>query len=359
MPNPPKMKLNSFLLPALAGVATATDSAPQQAEVFMLRASRQTTSNPPSIPSSLAEAILLQRLSTPDKLFSLGQLPESLDEDEAISYINEFGKPPRPLFDVSDASEPKQLVIAFSGITPKHREYLLHAISDVPLTFTTSGLGPLPAKVTSKCTIQQSVDPKEGESSKCWSGNTQYLHYDLKKRTPTQVRWRRHSSSSTQTRPRATITFTAVSCNTQKETKNDGLDTSFVESTHGKTFNAFAGRPTPVPNCFTSQSACENATNSCFGHGECVNRWGKDNTDKTCFFCHCGTTVDTDSKGKKHVYHWGGGMCQKRDISTPFWLFAGVTIALVATIAFSIGLLFSVGEEKLPGVIGAGVSRSK
>ncbi|KAI0517163.1 hypothetical protein F5B22DRAFT_605114 [Xylaria bambusicola] len=369
------MKLNSFLLPALAGVATAVDSAPQQAEVFMLRAPKQTTSNPPTIPNSLAEAILLQRLSTPDKPSTLGQLPESLDGDEAISYINQFGKPPRPLFDVSDANEPKQLVIAFSGITAKHHGNLLRAIPDVPLVFTTSGLGPLPAKVTSKCTFGQSVDPKEGGSSKCWSGNTQYLHYDLKKDSTIigklsnqQHALKEHANAGLMETTFVFLDTDSTTSNdnlhrrqlqSQKETKNDGLDASFVESTHGKTFNALAGRPTPVPNCFTSQSACENATNSCFGHGECVNRWGKDDTDKTCFFCHCGTTVDTDSKGKKHVYRWGGGMCQKRDISTPFWLFAGVTIALVATIAFSIGLLFSVGEEKLPGVIGAGVSRSK
>lgn len=146
----------------------------------------------------------------------------------------------------------------------------------------------------------------------------------------------------------------------QKETKMEDT-TTFIESTHGSSNNkAFAGsRPAPAPSCFTSKSSCENATDSCSGHGVCVDRWAKDTTDNSCFFCHCGTTVTTDGKGKRHWYNWGGDMCQKRDVSTPFWLFAGVTITLVATIAFSIGLLFSVGEEKLPGVIGAGVSRSK
>lgn len=144
-------------------------------------------------------------------------------------------------------------------------------------------------------------------------------------------------------------------------------DKTFVSSTHGsgdnKVFDAFAGRPTTVPSCFASQNACETATTSCSGHGVCVDRWGKDNTDRTCFFCHCGKTVEKGGYGKnderEHVYYWGGATCQKRDVSTPFWLFAGVSITLVATIAFSIGLLFTVGEEKLPGVIGAGVSRSK
>ena len=174
------MKLNSFILPALASVAAAADSAPQQAEVYILKHTKQTTaSNPPSIPNSLAGAILLQRLSSPDKPSALGQLPESLNEDDAISYINEFATPPRPLFDVSSVDEPKQLVITFSGITPKHYKQLKAAIPRVPLAFTAPSLGPLPAKISSSCAFGPSINPKGSESSKCWSGKTQYLHYDV------------------------------------------------------------------------------------------------------------------------------------------------------------------------------------
>lgn len=64
------------------------------------------------------------------------------------------------------------------------------------------------------------------------------------------------------------------------------------------------------------------------------------------------------AKGRKTI-HWGGNMCQKEDISVPFWLIVGFTVTIIGAITFAIGLLFSVGEEKLPGVIGAGVSRSK
>jgi hypothetical protein len=175
------MKLNSFLLPALAGVAAA-DSTPQHAEAYMLRHTKQTTtSNPPSIPNSLAEAILLQRLSSPEKPSALGQILHSLDEDEAISYINEFGKPPRPLFDSSDADEPRQLVIAFSGVTPDHITQLKAAMPRVPLAFTAPGLGRLPAKASSSCAFEPSINPKGSESSRCWSGKTQYLHYDVTK----------------------------------------------------------------------------------------------------------------------------------------------------------------------------------
>jgi hypothetical protein len=174
------MKLNSFLLPVLAGIATADlESTPQHAaEAYMLRHTKQTTttSSAPSIPHSLAEAILLQRLGSSSVL---GQIPESLDEDEAVSYINEFGKAPRPLFDSSlDASEPKQLVIAFSGVRPNQYKQLKAAIPRVPLAFTAPGLGQLVAKPSSRCAFGPSINPTD---SKCWSGRTQYLQYDATK----------------------------------------------------------------------------------------------------------------------------------------------------------------------------------
>lgn len=175
------MRLNSFLLPALAGVAAA-DLAPQHAEAYMLRHSQPTTtSDPPSIPNSLAEAILLQRLSSPDQPAALGQIPPSLDEDEAVSYINQFAKPTRPLFDSSNADEPKQLIIAFSGLASGQYKQLKAAIPRVPLAFTAPGLGRLPAKVSSRCAFGPSINPKGSESSKCWSGKTQYLQYDVTK----------------------------------------------------------------------------------------------------------------------------------------------------------------------------------
>ncbi|KAI1165707.1 hypothetical protein F5B18DRAFT_609446 [Nemania serpens] len=381
------MKLNSFLLPALAVVAAA-DSPPQHAEAYMLRHSQQTTtSDPPSIPNSLAEAILLQRLSSPDQPAALGQIPQSLDEDEAVSYVNQFAKPARPLFDGPDVDEPKQLVIAFSGVTSSHYKQLKAAIPRVPLVFTAPGLGRLPAKVSSGCAFGPSINPKGSESSRCWSGKTQYLQYDVTKDSnivqqlslnlaalksyaneglmETTIVFLDSSSSSS-----STDELRRRQLNFQKDRvtgSQAAADKTFVSSTHGsgdnKVFDAFAGRPTTVPSCFASQNACETATTSCSGHGVCVDRWGKDNTDRTCFFCHCGKTVEKGGYGKnderEHVYYWGGATCQKRDVSTPFWLFAGVSITLVATIAFSIGLLFTVGEEKLPGVIGAGVSRSK
>lgn len=42
-----------------------------------------------------------------------------------------------------------------------------------------------------------------------------------------------------------------------------------------------------------------------------------------------------------------------------FWLIAGFTVALVAAVSWGVGLLYSIGQEELPSVIGAGVAGPK
>ena len=53
---------------------------------------------------------------------------------------------------------------------------------------------------------------------------------------------------------------------------------------------------------------------------------------------------------------WGGPACQKKDISSNFFLLAGISIALVGMATWGVGLMYSIGEEELPSVIGAGVA---
>lgn len=131
--------------------------------------------------------------------------------------------------------------------------------------------------------------------------------------------------------------------------------------------SVFAGSETTKMNlgCFTSYNSCVTATNNCTGHGLCRDKYadstsdGQPAGDKQCFMCHCLPTLAHPDKDDGEENHWGGAYCQKIDISSPFWLLAGTSILLVGIVAGCIGMLFSVGEEKLPGVIGAGVSRSK
>jgi hypothetical protein len=133
-------------------------------------------------------------------------------------------------------------------------------------------------------------------------------------------------------------------------------------SSDDPTFEPITGVP---PLCHSSLDACNNATNNCSGHGSCYKKSGnaKDVGDapSACFTCGCNPTnvtftyADGTKKGVTLQY-WGGSACQKKDVSGPFWLITIFTVVIIGVVGWAIGLLFSIGEEKLPGVIGAGVS---
>ncbi|RDW81810.1 DUF3844 domain-containing protein [Aspergillus mulundensis] len=95
-----------------------------------------------------------------------------------------------------------------------------------------------------------------------------------------------------------------------------------------------------APMCYASNSSCNDATNACSGHGACYEKTGD------CYACYC-------SEG------WGGSACQKGDISSPFFLIAGVTIAVIVAVGAAIGMIFQVGNRELPGVISAGVGPAR
>ena len=110
--------------------------------------------------------------------------------------------------------------------------------------------------------------------------------------------------------------------------------------------------PSRVPICFNSKEACQNGTNSCSGHGKCK----ASVANKNCYSCKChSTVVHTNKDGSEQRWSWGGNACEKKDISTPFWLFASFGIFMTALIAGGIGLLYGMGSEELPSVLSAGV----
>ena len=117
-----------------------------------------------------------------------------------------------------------------------------------------------------------------------------------------------------------------------------------------------------APVCHASNSSCEDATNSCSGHGSCYLKYSagkKDDGAGDCYACRCKSTTVKNSDGTTKKIQWGGVACQKEDISSPFFLIAGVTVFAIILIGSAIGMLFSVGSEELPSVIGAGVGTSK
>jgi hypothetical protein len=106
-----------------------------------------------------------------------------------------------------------------------------------------------------------------------------------------------------------------------------------------------------VSTCFTSADVCANSTNSCSGRGECLQA---SKAGRTCFICACSKTTD---KGKTQT--WVGDACERKDISGPFVLLAGTTVALILLIAGSISLLGAIGSERLPSTLTGGAVSGK
>ncbi|KAF2730051.1 hypothetical protein EJ04DRAFT_474489 [Polyplosphaeria fusca] len=110
-----------------------------------------------------------------------------------------------------------------------------------------------------------------------------------------------------------------------------------------------------LPACFESKELCQVRTKNCSGHGGCgsMHKGAQD-----CFGCRCEATVEQVGDNEKTIKttYWGGPACQKKDVSVPFWLFVGSGVIIAALISAGIGMLYSMGSEELPSVIGAGVS---
>ena len=107
--------------------------------------------------------------------------------------------------------------------------------------------------------------------------------------------------------------------------------------------------------CYPNLDALNNATNHCSDHGTAYRKYTTP-TGTDCIACNCSTSVRVNEDGTIKTTRWGGNACQKKDVSFEFWLIAGLTVALVAAVTWAVGLIYSIGTEDLPSVIGAGVT---
>ncbi|KAF4783948.1 hypothetical protein HER10_EVM0002138 [Colletotrichum scovillei] len=387
------MKLSVGLAAALTGVATALSS-DQPADVYLLQSKQSSSSDIPSLPRQIARLILLQRLS-PEGQHASWDLPESISNEKAVSYLNEFGKAPQALFSNAASTNPSQLVVMLEGITADDAKTLQKSLATSGPSFRVGDAPSITANdmllandlpsvgVTAKnCAFDKAINPF---AQQCWSGKSSVVRYDTKKDSSILVsltenatllkqlaangemetiiiampessrnsKLRHWSSKPEELRRRQAEEVMTM---TETDDHDPPAPTTPVQSTAPFVGNAERGT---IPSCFGSQDACVKATGNCSGHGECLNKYAKadgQSAGKECFSCMC---LGTKNETTGSVTHWGGRACSKIDVSVPFWLFVGFGIAMVGTLTFAIGLLFSVGEEKLPGVIGAGVSKTK
>jgi len=107
-----------------------------------------------------------------------------------------------------------------------------------------------------------------------------------------------------------------------------------------------------VSTCHSTAEICANVTSACSGRGQCMEA---SKSGRTCFICACSATID--EKGRKD--NWAGEACERKDISGPFVLLAGTVVGLLVVVVGSVGLLYGVGEQKLPSTLTGGIPGSK
>jgi hypothetical protein len=379
------MKLSAGITAALASCASAAQLA---AQVHILPA----TGSPAAlaVPRSVARLILLQRLAPSGKGPSVADLPDNVDADEVIGLLNLYAKTGAPLFG-DDEPLPSQLVVMLEGMTEQQIKQTGDALDARAFTVTSPpatkahddliNIDFYNAGVTKshKCSLDEVVNPS---AEQCWSGKSTVARYDvskdasvLKDLESTLEKLRRFSKSGEMEAAIVllpTVAETSASdswsdkpqdlrrrqAEVPMSTSHDVEPPVSSDTTPVDKHPVFVASSSKIPACFTTEDACTTGTRNCTGHGVCRNKWAKaDGSDakEVCYMCHCMSTA-TNSSG---VTHWAGATCSKVDVSVPFWLFAGVTLAMIGVVTMAVGMLFSVGEEKLPGVIGAGVSKSK
>ncbi|KAJ5394098.1 uncharacterized protein N7487_011739 [Penicillium crustosum] len=133
------------------------------------------------------------------------------------------------------------------------------------------------------------------------------------------------------------------------------------QNTFRRSVQNSALRSTLAPVCHASNSSCAESTNNCSGHGSCYLKYGSgvEGTTGNCYACQCKQSVVQNSDGTTKTIQWGGSACQKKDISSPFFLVASVSLLAIILVGSAIGMLFSMGSQELPSVISAGVGGPK
>ncbi|KAM0282407.1 hypothetical protein ACHAQH_003088 [Verticillium albo-atrum] len=379
------MKFSLGVAAALAGFTTAL----QPADVYILQSKQASTSESPSLPRQVARLVLLQRLAPEAWAGSLDDIPKDMTAETAVSYINQFGKAPQPLFDNTASTEPSQLLVMLEGLSSEDAKTLKKTlkgsspafqVSDAPSSVANNNLAQRDMASAgvgaTKCDFVRAINPFEEE---CWSGKSSVAVFDdatilasladnisrLQKLAQSgemettlvllSETSRISSLNSWSTKPQPLRRQAAEEVMTEADEPAPTTAATEVEAADVPLASFVRDRD--LPSCFTSEESCQTSTGNCSGHGLCVNKYaGNDGSSAgKCFYCQC----ESSRPDNGSVTHWGGAACRKVDVSAPFWLFTGFTILLVGILTFSIGLLYSIGEEKLPGVIGAGVSKSK
>ena len=406
------MKLTSRLfVPVLIGATSAA----LDASVYLFEGHEwPSTSKPPTLSTEEAGLVFAQRLGV-SQYHGIGDASES-----ALTYINTFGGRQGSIFQDSGRDKAAELVLVVQDVSSKTAEPLLSAWSSITPAFTISNpptsksnlrfVEDLQRQVGQgkACVIEDDINPF---NHMCWNGKTTKAIYmnlstddvrsalivtgqrltmnqdavtDMMGVQERLLRFAENSEmnvmvvlmpasgSSKTSKPYGSYEMPSQGPIGRRQEEEPMTDLPVASP------SAFASKQVTGPNtsaplepitgvppvCHTSLELCTSSTNKCSGHGECYMKYGpSSDEDKTqpCYTCGCVPTEENFLEGKERrpafrITNWGGAACQKKDVSGPFWLIAIFTVVMIGLVSWAIGLLYSIGEEELPGVIGAGVS---
>ncbi|KAM3428774.1 hypothetical protein MY4824_008625 [Beauveria thailandica] len=376
------MKFTAGIIAALAS-CTAAATTTGQAFTFP----RDESASTASLDRSLARLVFLQRLANPGEGPTIKDIPESISVDDAVNTLNKFVPSRDALFAATPMA--KRLLVMVDGMTAQQIEDAGKAlgqdaaftIDDLPSSTANRDLFEIDAynagaTTEHSCSLSEILEMKNGQ---CWSESSTAARYNVAEKRNSMKSildaLRSIPKLSEAGNFEATVVLLPETSDNAKTSWSDNPQElrrrqaeQVISSNHKaapvSVTHPAASSPTSllqkkvIPSCFSSNESCIASTDNCSGHGSCVNKYGaipqNPKEGDVCFVCRCIPTHNN----KSGPTHWGGATCAKQDVSVPFWLFFGFTIVIVGVVWMAISLLFSVGEEKLPGVIGAGVSRS-
>ena len=96
---------------------------------------------------------------------------------------------------------------------------------------------------------------------------------------------------------------------------------------------------------YKSKEACELATDSCSGHGNCRA------LANGLYACACEKSYNAE---KKKTTYYAGSACEKKDVSVETQMFLWTGIGIVFAIYAGIKLMYSIDSEPLPGILNVG-----
>ncbi|OBT77244.1 hypothetical protein VF21_04073 [Pseudogymnoascus sp. 05NY08] len=380
-----------LLLPAIAGVAHATSS---RIDGFVFTASKELDAGSVSLTPEQVRVVLAQQLDV-TQYHSLGAGDRS---EKDLKLINTFGGQHPKLFDegVAGATSPKHLVV-FLDVSLEGSKALKAKWSEKGRTepsFVMVGSPGSESVGTLVRDIQHQISPREladeqctltkaidASASECWSNRNSHITHKFTEDSSdfdtfvksqdslfsaiekgdleaTFLLMTPGQTNRFKKQPWGSYSLPASDSDVRKRQQEPPLS-DVVSSSSSSALSGPQPTSTPIgrlpPLCYNTLESCTSSTQNCSGHGACFRKFGpaKGESGASCFACKCYGPDPTDKTKKGH---WGGAACQKQDISAQFWIIAGFSALLIGIVSYAIGMMFSIGSEKLPGVIGAGVA---